>query len=78
MMGGAVRPEDERQLVQGAIEPEQAAGLVERIFILEGTPDVAAGDKLKVDSDVTTMIKKNPNNERFVRGGLVDAIAECD
>ena len=59
-------------------ELEHAARIVERILFLEGTPDVAARDKLSVGKDVPSMIKNDLKYEVFVQKELVKAIGVCE
>ena len=59
-------------------ELEHASKIVERVLFLEGTPDVAARDKLNVGKDVPTMIKNDLAYEIFVQKELVKAIEICE
>jgi len=59
-------------------ELDHAAKLIERILFLEGTPNVAARDKLKIGKDVPSMIKNDLAYEVFVQKELVKAIAVCE
>ena len=59
-------------------ELEHAAQIVERILFLEGTPDVAAREKLKIGADVKSMIENDLAYEVFVQKELVAAIAVCE
>lgn len=59
-------------------ELEHAARIVERILFLEGTPDVAARDKLNVGKDVRSMIKNDLKYEIFVQKELVKAVEVCE
>ena len=59
-------------------ELEHAARLVERILFLEGTPDVAARDKLNIGKDVTSMMKSDLAYELTVGTGLKSAIHICE
>ncbi len=59
-------------------ELQHAARLVERILFLEGTPDVAARDKLNIGNDVPSMIKNDLGYEEFVQKELVKAVAVCE
>ncbi|MDI3323181.1 bacterioferritin [Pontibacterium granulatum] len=59
-------------------ELEHASALVERILFLEGTPDVASRDPLKVGKDVPEMLKNDLQVEYEVGQALKDAIAVCE
>ena len=59
-------------------ELEHAAALVERILFLEGTPDVASRDKLKIGKDVGSMMKNDLAYELMVGKELKKAIAICE
>ena len=59
-------------------ELEHAAKIIERVLFLEGTPDVASRDKLKIGKDVPSMIKNDLAYEVFVRNELVKVIALCE
>lgn len=59
-------------------ELEHASALVERILFLEGTPNVAARDPLKVGKDVPEMLKNDLQVEYEVGQALKDAIAVCE
>ena len=59
-------------------ELQHAAKIIERVLFLEGTPDVASRDKLKIGKDVPSMIKNDLAYEVFVRNELVKAIALCE
>ncbi|OUR79464.1 bacterioferritin [Alphaproteobacteria bacterium 46_93_T64] len=59
-------------------ELEHASKLVERILFLEGTPDVAARDKLNIGNDIPSMMKSDLAYELMVGKGLKDAIAICE
>ena len=66
-----IRHESEEEL-------QHAAALIERILFLEGTPDVASRDPLKVGKDVPSMLKNDLAVEYDVGGQLKDAIALCE
>lgn len=59
-------------------ELEHAARLIERILFLEGTPDVAARDPLKIGNDVPSMLKNDLAYELFVGKELKKVIALCE
>jgi len=59
-------------------ELEHAARLIERILFLEGTPDVAARDPLKIGKDVPSMLKNDLEYELFVGKELKKVIALCE
>jgi len=59
-------------------ELEHAAKLVERILFLEGCPDVAARDPLRIGSDVPGMLKNDLTLELEVVAALKEAIALCE
>ena len=59
-------------------ELEHASALIERILFLEGTPDVASRDPLKVGKDVPEMLKNDLQVEYEVGQALKDAIAVCE
>lgn len=59
-------------------ELEHASRIVERILFLDGSPDVAARDKLNVGKDVPSMIKNDLDYEVFVQKELVKAIEVCE
>ena len=57
---------------------KHADKLIERILFLEGTPDVASRDPLKVGKDVPEMLKNDLQVEYEVGQALKDAIAVCE
>ncbi|VAW94966.1 Bacterioferritin [hydrothermal vent metagenome] len=59
-------------------ELEHAEKLIERILFLEGKPDVAARDPLRVGSDVPGMLKNDLTLELEVVAALKEAIALCE
>ena len=59
-------------------ELEHAAALIERILFLEGTPDVASRDPLRIGKNVPEMLKNDLTVEYEVASALKDAIAECE
>ncbi|MBE9397261.1 bacterioferritin [Pontibacterium sp. N1Y112] len=59
-------------------ELEHASALIERILFLEGTPDVASRDPLRVGKDVPEMLTNDLQVEYEVGQALKDAIAVCE
>lgn len=59
-------------------ELEHAAKLVERILFLEGTPDVASREALRIGKDVTEMMKNDLSYELEVVAALKAAISICE
>lgn len=59
-------------------ELEHASALIERILFLEGTPDVASRDPLRVGKDVPEMLNNDLQVEYEVGQALKDAIAVCE
>ncbi len=59
-------------------ELEHAARLVERILFLEGMPDVASREALKIGRDVSEMLQNDLAYELSVVAGLKEAIATCE
>ncbi|WP_417820737.1 bacterioferritin [Terasakiella sp.] len=59
-------------------ELEHAARIVERILFLEGTPDVAARDALKIGKDVPSMLQNDLEYELMVGKELKKVIALCE
>ena len=59
-------------------ELEHAARLVERILFLEGMPDVASREALKIGKDVSEMMHNDLTYELSVVAGLKQAIAVCE
>ncbi len=59
-------------------ELEHASKLVERILFLEGVPDVAARDALKIGKDVPSMLKNDLSYELMVGKELKKVIAICE
>jgi bacterioferritin len=55
-----------------------AAKLVERILFLEGTPDVASREALRIGKDVADMMKNDLSYELDVVVALKDAIEICE
>lgn len=59
-------------------ELEHASALIERILFLEGTPDIASRDPLRVGKDVPEMLTNDLQVEYEVGQALKDAIAVCE
>ncbi len=59
-------------------ELDHASRLVERILFLEGMPDVSARDKLKIGTDVPSMMKSDLAYELMVGKNLKAAINICE
>lgn len=59
-------------------EVGHAAMLIQRVLFLEGTPNVAARDPLKIGKDVPGMLKNDLDLELSVIGALKGAIAACE
>ncbi|RED49236.1 bacterioferritin [Aestuariispira insulae] len=59
-------------------ELEHAARLVERILFLEGTPDVASREALRIGKDVPSMMKNDLVYELEVGANLKKVIALCE
>lgn len=59
-------------------ELDHASRLIERILFLEGIPDVASRDALKIGKDVPSMMKNDLAYELFVGKELKKVIALCE
>lgn len=59
-------------------ELEHADKLIRRILFLEGTPDVAKRERLRIGKDVPEMMKNDLAYEIEVVASLRDAIALCE
>lgn len=59
-------------------EQDHARRLIERILFLEGTPNVAARDALRIGKDVPSMLKNDLALELDVVSALKTAIALCE
>lgn len=59
-------------------EKGHAQALIERILFLEGTPDLAKRETLKVGKDVPGMLKNDLDLEYGVTDALKDAIRLCE
>jgi bacterioferritin len=68
----------ERLKHEATEELEHAAALIQRILFLEGTPDVASREALKVGSNVPEMLKNDLQSEYHVGAMLKEGIALCE
>ena len=59
-------------------ELQHASRLVERILFLEGTPNVASRDALKIGTDLPSMLKNDLAYEMFVGAELRKVIVICE
>lgn len=59
-------------------EREHARALIARILFLEGSPDLATREALKVGKDVPSMLENDLAVEYSVVKALKDVIAECE
>ncbi|MHB1142903.1 MAG: bacterioferritin [Sulfuricaulis sp.] len=59
-------------------EVGHAAMLIQRLLFLEGTPNLAAREGLKIGKDVPGMLKSDLDLELSVIGALKGAIAACE
>ena len=59
-------------------EKGHATALIKRILFLEGTPDLATREPIKVGKDVPGMLKNDLDLEYAVVGALRDAIRICE
>ncbi|PKF49575.1 bacterioferritin [Enterovibrio nigricans] len=59
-------------------EREHASRLINRILFLEGTPDVAAREKLTIGKHVEEMLNNDLQYEYKVASALRDVIALCE
>ena len=59
-------------------ETEHAAMLIKRILFLEGTPNLAERDTLKIGQDVPAMLQSDLEMEYTVGGELKRVIALCE
>ncbi|MAQ18563.1 MAG: bacterioferritin [Sandaracinus sp.] len=58
-------------------EREHARRLIERILFLDGTPDVATREPMKVGSDVRSMLQNDLAHELEVAASLREGITAC-
>lgn len=68
----------EKSLHESGHEREHARALIQRILFLEGTPDIAKRDKLKIGKTVPEMLKADLALEYHVVGELKKAISACE
>lgn len=59
-------------------ELEHADKLIKRILFLEGTPDVASRDALRIGKDIPEMLRNDLTLELEVVDALKEAIAYCE
>lgn len=59
-------------------EREHARALIARILFLEGTPDLATREPLKIGKDVPAMLENDLAVEYAVVKALKEVIAECE
>lgn len=59
-------------------EREHARALIARILFLDGTPDLATREALKIGKDVPSMLENDLAVEYSVVAALKDVIAECE
>ena len=59
-------------------ELTHAQRLIERILFLEGTPDTASREPLKIGQDVPSMLQNDLDAERVVAESLRNIIALCE
>lgn len=59
-------------------ELEHASRLVERILMLDGTPDVGSRAPLNIGKDLVSMLNSDLEYEIMVQGELKAAIAVCE
>jgi bacterioferritin len=68
----------EKALHESDHERQHARALIQRILFLEGTPNLAKRDALKVGKNVPEMLKSDLSVEYKVVGELKKAIAACE
>ncbi len=68
----------EKSLHESAHEREHATLLIQRILLLEGTPDLSSREPLKVGNDAVAMLKADLALEYSVAKALKAAIAACE
>ena len=59
-------------------ERQHARALIQRILFLEGTPNLAKREALKIGSEVSEMLKADLSVEYKVVGSLKKAMAACE
>lgn len=68
----------EKALHESAHEREHARALIQRILFLEGTPNLARRDALKIGKSVAKMLEADLSVEYKVADDLKKAIAACE
>jgi bacterioferritin len=68
----------EKALHESEHERRHARALIQRILFLEGTPNLAKRDALKIGKNVPDMLKADLDVEYKVVGELKKAIAACE
>lgn len=68
----------EKALHESDHERQHARSLIQRILFLEGTPNLAKREVLKIGKDVSEMLKADLSVEYKVVGDLKKAIAACE
>lgn len=68
----------EKALHESEHERQHARALIQRILFLEGTPNLAKRDALKIGKNVPDMLKADLDVEYKVVGELKKAIAACE
>jgi bacterioferritin len=68
----------EKALHESDHERQHARALIQRILFLEGTPNLAKRDALKIGKNVPEMLKADLDVEYKVVGELKKAIAACE
>ena len=68
----------EKALHESEHERQHARALIQRILFLEGTPNLAKREALKVGNEVSEMLKADLSVEYKVVGSLKKAMAACE
>ena len=68
----------DKALHESAHELQHARALIQRILFLEGTPNMAKREALKIGKNVPDMLKSDLDVEYKVVGELKKAIAACE
>lgn len=68
----------QKSLHESEHERQHARAIIQRILFLEGTPDLAKRDPLKLGKNVPAMLKADLGLEYHVVGELKKAIAACE
>lgn len=68
----------EKALHESEHERQHARALIQRILFLEGTPDLARREALKIGKDVPDMLKADLSVEYKVVGDLRKGMAACE